>query len=59
MAEIKALDRLPLSAWQAEGLRMTVFLSPAAQVLATPTWWSDLVGEPAETSMGVYSLPNT
>ena len=49
MAEIKVLERPPLSAWQVESLRMTVFLSPTVQVPATPTWWKDLVGEPAET----------
>lgn len=49
MAEIKALERMPLSAWQVEGLRMTVFLSPAAQVPAIQTWWENLVGEPPET----------
>ena len=48
MAESNVIDRLPLSSWQVESLRMTAFPSPAAQVAAEPTWWTDLVGESSE-----------
>jgi len=41
-------SRLPLSAWHVESLRLTAF-----PVLGTPltdiSWWTELVGEPAET----------
>lgn len=36
------------TAWQTQLLRLTLFLSPAAQVVE-PTWWHDLVGESPET----------
>ncbi len=51
MAESNIIDRLPLSAWQVESLRMTAFPSPAAQVATEPTWWGDLVGESSETQI--------
>jgi len=51
MAEIKTLERPPLSAWQVESLRMTAFPSPAAQIEAEPRWWTYLVGEPSETQV--------
>ncbi|MGB0383433.1 MAG: hypothetical protein ACPGWR_01295 [Ardenticatenaceae bacterium] len=34
--------------WQTELLRLTLFLSPAAQVV-DPSWWHDLVGQSPET----------
>lgn len=34
--------------WQTQLLRLTLFLSPAAQVVE-PTWWRDLVSESPET----------
>ncbi len=37
--------------WQVENLRLTAFPSPAAPFLQEElTWWTDLVGEPPETS---------
>lgn len=36
--------------WQTQLLRLTLFLSPAAQVVE-PTWWRDLVGESPETTI--------
>lgn len=39
----------PLAAWQAETLRLTAFPSPAAQNTEA-AWWTELVGEPPETS---------
>ena len=54
MAERQELERPLLSVWQAESLRLTAFLSPAAQVPPTPAWWKDLVGELPETQ---HTLP--
>jgi len=48
MSETKIPNRPPLLVWQVESLRMTAFPSPAAQVATEPTWWTDLLGEPAE-----------
>lgn len=42
--------RLPLSAWQAETLRLTAFPAPSANI-STPTWWTELLGGPAETKV--------
>lgn len=48
MSRQDKLNRLPLSAWQAERLRVTAF-----PISATPmddiNWWTELIGEPAET----------
>lgn len=38
------------SSWQTELLRLTLFPSPAAQIV-TPTWWSDLVGKAPDSSI--------
>ncbi len=38
-------ERLPLSKWEAQMLRLTVFPSPAADIV-THNWWEELVGEP-------------
>ena len=46
MAQKNLADLPPLEAWQAEGLRLTLFPSPAAQI-GEASWWKDLVGEPA------------
>lgn len=51
MPETKIPNRPPLSVWQVESLRMTVFPSPAAQIEPEPSWWTDLVGEPPETQV--------
>lgn len=45
-----------LAEWGVESLRLTVFPSPAAQIVQTPTWWTQLVGEPPEKST---SFPRT
>lgn len=48
MSKQGKINRLPLSAWHAESLRLTAF-----PITATPlndiNWWSELMGEPAET----------
>ena len=43
------MQKEPVSIWQAESLRLTVFLTPGA-VLSDSTW-EDLVGKPPETSV--------
>lgn len=48
MSKQGKINRLPLSAWHAESLRLTAF-----PITATPlkdsNWWTELMGEPAET----------
>lgn len=48
MSKQGKINRLPLSAWHAERLRLTAF-----PITATPpqniSWWTELMGEPAET----------
>ncbi len=45
MGEAKAPD--PLEAWQAAGLRVTLFCPPLPKI-EQPTWWTDLVGYPPD-----------
>ena len=47
MNEHDIIERLPLSGWEVQLLRVTAFPSPSAQ-LSRPTWWTDLIGEPPE-----------
>ena len=48
MSKQDKINRLPLSAWQAEILRLTAFhIEPTLP--QNISWWTDLMGEPAET----------
>lgn len=47
MAQQSVAGRPPLTAWQAEILRLTAFPGPSARIVE-PTWWADLAGEPPE-----------
>jgi hypothetical protein len=46
-SEQSDLSRPPITAWQAESLRLTLFPARTAQT-AEQTWWNDLFGEPPE-----------
>lgn len=43
----KPPERPSQDIWQVESLRFTAFPTPDAQI-EEPTWWKDLIGEPAE-----------
>ncbi len=47
MSEQRVVIDPQVTGLQAESLRVTAFLGPAAQ-LSEPTWWSDLIGKPPE-----------
>jgi len=50
MVRPRKSDRLPIEAWEAESLRLTVFPFPASPV-ENPGWWETLVGQPPEVEV--------
>lgn len=48
MSKQDKINRLPLSAWHAESLRLTAFPITSTPLNDT-NWWTELMGEPAET----------